>query len=57
MSAVDKIKNVAEEIAGKTREVVGKVTGDEVMTAEGMAEQIDAEIKMAHEHEKDASED
>ncbi len=57
MSAVDKIKNVAEEIAGKTREVVGKVTGNEVMTAEGMAEQLDADIKQAHEHEKDVTED
>jgi uncharacterized protein YjbJ (UPF0337 family) len=54
MSAVDKIKAVAEEVAGKTREVVGKVTGDEVMEAEGIAEQEDAELKLHAEHEKDA---
>lgn len=56
MSAIDKIKDVAEELAGKTREVVGKATGDEAMMAEGIAEQIDAEVKLRAEHEKDAHE-
>jgi uncharacterized protein YjbJ (UPF0337 family) len=57
MGAIDKIKDVAEELAGKTREVVGKATGDEAMVAEGIAEQIDAEVKLRAEHEKDALED
>jgi uncharacterized protein YjbJ (UPF0337 family) len=57
MGAVDKMKDVAEEIAGKTREIVGKATGDEVMEAEGVAEQIDAEAKLRAEHEKDARKD
>jgi uncharacterized protein YjbJ (UPF0337 family) len=54
MSAVDKIKAVAEEVAGMTREVVGKATGNEVMAAEGEAEVIDAEVKLADDDEKDA---
>ena len=56
MSAVDKMKNIAEEVAGKTREVVGKITGDEAMVAEGLAEQWDADAKMAAEHEKESAE-
>jgi len=56
MSAVDKIKAVAEEVAGMTREVVGKATGNEVMAAEGEAEVIDAEVKLAGDDEKDAPE-
>lgn len=56
MGAVDKIKDIAEELAGKTREVVGKATGDEAMVAEGIAEQIDAEAKLQAEHDKDTHE-
>lgn len=54
MGAIDKMKDVAEEVAGKTREVMGKATGNEVMEAEGVAEQIDAQAKLKAEHEKDA---
>ncbi len=53
MSAVDKIKDIAEEVAGKTREVMGNLTGNEAMVAEGQAEQIDAEVKLAAEHAKE----
>jgi uncharacterized protein YjbJ (UPF0337 family) len=56
MSAVDKMKDIVEEVAGKTREVMGNLTGNEVMVAEGVAEQIDAEAKLAVEHAKDAKE-
>ncbi|MBN2177272.1 MAG: CsbD family protein [Demequinaceae bacterium] len=52
MGAIDKMKDVAEEVAGKTREIMGKVTGNEVMEAEGVAEQIDAEAKLRVEREK-----
>ncbi len=54
MSAVDKAKAVAEEIAGVTREVVGAATGDEMMAAEGEAEVIDAKAKLATDDEKDS---
>lgn len=52
MDAVDKIKIVAEEIAGKTREVMGTLTGNEGMVAEGEAEVLDAELKKAHEDDE-----
>ena len=39
-----------------TREIIGKATGDEAMVAEGIAEQIDAEVKLRAEHEKEAHE-
>lgn len=56
MGAVDKIKAVVEEVVGKTREVVGKMTGNEVMEAEGKAEEVDAELKLHAEHERDRQE-
>lgn len=54
LSAVDTIKAVAEEVAGMTREVVGNATRDEMMAAEGEAEVIDAEVKLAGDHKKGA---
>jgi uncharacterized protein YjbJ (UPF0337 family) len=54
VSAVDTIKAVAEEVAGMTREVVGNSTRDEFMAAEGEAEVIDAQVKLAGNHKKDA---
>ncbi len=56
VSATDTIKAVAEEVAGFTREVVGNSTRDEFMVAEGEAEVIDAEAKLAGDHKKDAHE-
>jgi uncharacterized protein YjbJ (UPF0337 family) len=54
VSAVDAMKAVAEEVAGLTREVVGNATRDEFMAAEGEAEVIDAQVKLAGDHEEDA---
>lgn len=56
MSGVDKIKAVAEEVAGMTREVVGKLTGNEFMEAEGVAEQEYAELKLETDDEEDSDE-
>jgi uncharacterized protein YjbJ (UPF0337 family) len=53
MSAVDKAKAVAEEIGGVTREVMGKMTGDEMMMAEGEAEVTDAKAKLSGDHDDD----
>jgi uncharacterized protein YjbJ (UPF0337 family) len=57
MSAIDKMKDIAEEVGGKTKEVMGKLTGNPIMLAEGEAEQIDAEAKLATERAKDHDED
>jgi uncharacterized protein YjbJ (UPF0337 family) len=54
VSTVDTIKAVAEEVVGVTREVVGNSTRDEFMVAEGEAEVIDAQVKLAGKRKKDA---
>lgn len=57
MSFVDKAKNKVEETVGKAKEVVGEVTGNEKLEAEGRAEQGKAGVKQAGEHLKDAVKD
>lgn len=54
MSAEDKIKNVAEDVLGKGKEAVGKVTDNDKLVAEGKADQAKASVKKAGEHVKDA---
>ncbi|MFK4761472.1 CsbD family protein [Microbacterium sp. ZW T5_45] len=54
MGLDDKIKNAAQDIAGKAKEAVGKVTDDEKLEAEGKADQAKADIKKAGENVKDA---
>ena len=54
MSFVDKAKNTAEDLAGKAKEAVGKVTGDDSLEAEGKADQSKADLKDAGEKVKDA---
>ncbi|MPQ96638.1 CsbD family protein [Modestobacter sp. I12A-02628] len=53
MSLGDKIKNKADELAGQAKEVVGTVTGNEELQAEGKADQTGAEIKQVGESVKD----
>jgi uncharacterized protein YjbJ (UPF0337 family) len=53
MSASDKIKNAAEDLAGKGKEGVGHVTGDEETKAEGQNDQSRASVKKAGENVKD----
>ena len=53
MSAADKIKNAAQDLAGKAKEAAGKVTGNEKLQAEGKAEQTKADAKKAGENIKD----
>ena len=45
MSASDKIQNAAEDLAGKAKEALGKVTGDDSKVAEGKADQTKADAK------------
>ncbi|GAB3266238.1 CsbD family protein [Kineosporia babensis] len=54
MSATDKIKNTAQNVAGKAKEAVGKVTDNERLENEGRADQASADVKQAGENVKDA---
>jgi uncharacterized protein YjbJ (UPF0337 family) len=54
MSFADKAKNAAEDLAGKAKEVVGKVTGDDSLEAEGKTDQGVSDLKQAGEKAKDA---
>jgi len=53
MSASDKIKNAAEDLAGKAKEAAGKVTNNEQLEAEGRADQTKSSAKQAGENVKD----
>ena len=54
MSAADKIKNAAEELAGKAKEAVGNATNNDKLVAEGKADQAKADVKKAGDNVKDA---
>ncbi|AXA96278.1 CsbD family protein [Microbacterium laevaniformans] len=54
MGLDDKIKNAAEDIGGKVKEGVGKLTHNEKLEAEGEADQAKAHVKKAGEDVKDA---
>mgnify|MGYP001807740638 CR=1 FL=1 len=54
MGLDDKIRNAAEDIAGKAKEGIGKATGNEKLEAEGKADQAKADAKKAGENVKDA---
>ena len=53
MSAIDKLKNKAEELSGEGTEHVGKATGNEQLEAEGRKDQASGNIKQAGEKVKD----
>ncbi|UGT61977.1 CsbD family protein [Nocardia asteroides] len=57
MSATDKAKNKVEDLAGKAKEAVGKVTGDRSTEAEGKTDQTKSDLKGAGEKVKDALRD
>jgi uncharacterized protein YjbJ (UPF0337 family) len=57
MSAVDKIKNAAEDLKGKAKGAAGKATDNEKLEAEGHADQTKADAKKAGENVKDAFKD
>ena len=54
MSGADKAKNKAQNLAGKAKEAVGKVTGDRSTENEGKADQTKSNLKDAGEKVKDA---
>ncbi|WP_068277361.1 CsbD family protein [Aldersonia kunmingensis] len=54
MSATDKAKNKAQDLGGKAKEAVGKVTGDKSTQNEGKNDQTKSNLKDAGEKVKDA---
>ena len=54
MGAEDKIKAAAEKVAGKAKEAVGNVTGNDKLVAEGKADQAKGGIRNTAEDVKDA---
>jgi uncharacterized protein YjbJ (UPF0337 family) len=54
VSAEDKAKNKIDEVGGKVKEAIGKVTGDESTENEGKLDQVKANLKDAGEKIKDA---
>ena len=54
MSGVDKAKNKLEELGGKAKEAIGKVTGDTSTENEGKGDQVESNLKDAGEKIKDA---
>jgi uncharacterized protein YjbJ (UPF0337 family) len=54
MGIADKARNVAQDIAGKAKEVAGDATNDDKLKAEGKKDQTAADLKQAGENVKDA---
>jgi uncharacterized protein YjbJ (UPF0337 family) len=54
MGADDKLKNAAQDLAGKGKEAAGKATDDERLEAEGKTDQVEADVRKAGENVKDA---
>jgi uncharacterized protein YjbJ (UPF0337 family) len=57
MSFTDKVKNEATEMAGKTKQAVGRATDNESLVAKGKAQETEAQARKAAEHVKDAGKD
>ncbi len=53
MGLDDKIKNAAQDIAGKAKEAVGEHQNDQSLKAEGEKDQTSASAKKAGENVKD----
>ena len=54
MSTVDKAKNALEDVEGKAKEALGRVTGDHSTEREGKSDQAKSDLKDAGEKVKDA---
>lgn len=54
MSATDKVKNTMDDVAGKGKEALGRVTGDRSTESEGKRDQAKSDLKNAGENVKDA---
>jgi uncharacterized protein YjbJ (UPF0337 family) len=54
MGITDKVKNAVEDAAGKTKEQLGKLTGDKHTERQGKKDQTKSSVKKAGENVKDA---
>lgn len=54
MGMDDKLENMKDKMAGKTKEAAGDATDDRGLEAEGKADQSKADLKQAGEKVKDA---
>ncbi len=54
MGAMDKAKNLGEDLKGKAKEAAGKVSHNEQLEAEGQGDQAQADLKQRGEQLKDA---
>jgi len=54
VSGTDKVKNAMQDVEGKTKEAMGKVTGNRRQENEGRADQAKFDAKNAGENVKDA---
>jgi len=54
MTTTDKAKNTTEQAKGKLKEVVGNVSGNDKLRAEGKTDQAMGNLKQAGEKVKDA---
>jgi uncharacterized protein YjbJ (UPF0337 family) len=54
VSATDKAKNAMQDVKGKTKQAVGKTTGDKETENEGRTDQAESDLKGAGEKVKDA---
>jgi len=54
MGNTDKVRNTAEDLAGKAKETAGKATDDEKLESEGRTDQTKSDLKQAGENVKDA---
>jgi uncharacterized protein YjbJ (UPF0337 family) len=54
MSTTDKVKNKIEDVEGKAKEALGRVSGDRSTENEGHRDQAKANLKDAGENVKDA---
>lgn len=57
MGIEDKAKNAAQDVAGKVKEGVGRLTDNERLEAEGKADQVEAAVKKNVEKVKDAADE
>ena len=53
MGLGDDIKHTAEDIAGKAKETIGKVTNNDKLEAEGKADQAKSDVKKVGQDVKD----
>jgi uncharacterized protein YjbJ (UPF0337 family) len=54
VSGTDKVKNAMQDVEGKTKEAMGKVTGNKRQENQGRADQAKTDAKNAGENVKDA---